>query len=366
MVTSKRILWLFAAGGLTLAAWGRKPRLAPLPSDPLEIVNGEIQVADTPASREAAIQLLARARNRYALRNAARGYDLKVSFTVNSGGQTDHDGAWQMEDVFDPQHGLRWTAKSATGYMTTGLSLNGMYYAEGTPGPIPLRLQEARAALFDPIPASGNMDRSAIRTSMASFNGAQVNCILLADPKNASSATYGRSWDETELCVDPQSGALQVQSQIPGRYYAYDYSNSAQLGDYGLPRKVTVAETGRAVTEISVDSLTELPSADASLFVPTPQMQARGASTAMASAQKISRFIGKMPAPAGAIAQPVCVFGLVTASGKLVEAHSLQPNDPNSPAAIEAAKRLKFARPATHGARPQQHFVFIIEKFVSK
>jgi hypothetical protein len=60
------------------------------------------------------------------------------------------------------------------------------------------------------------------------------------------------------------------------------------------------------------------------------------------------------------------VFGLVTSSGKLVEAHSLQPSDPNSQAAVEAAKRMKFSTPAPRGERPQQHFVFIIEKFVSR
>jgi hypothetical protein len=59
------------------------------------------------------------------------------------------------------------------------------------------------------------------------------------------------------------------------------------------------------------------------------------------------------------------VFGLVTASGQLVEAHSLQPSDPNSQAAVEAAKQINFAGPAQLGTRPQQHFVFIIEKFVS-
>jgi hypothetical protein len=128
---------------------------------------------------------------------------------------------------------------------------------------------------------------------------------------------------------------------------------------------VTVTEGGKIVSEISVESLTELPAADASLFVPTAEMKARGAAVAMAGAQKISRFSQRGPFKSGATAQPVCVFGLVSASGKLVEAHSLQPSDPNSQAAVESAKRIKFARPAQPGARPQQHFVFIVEKFVS-
>jgi hypothetical protein len=149
----KGVLWLIAASGLSLATFGENlPRVAPIPADPLELVRGHIE---TPASREPALQLLGRARDSYSLRAASRGYDLKVSFVVSSGGQTQYDGAWEMEDIFDPQQGLRWTATTASGYTTTEISSNGMFYREGTSSVVRLRLQEARAALFDPIPASG-------------------------------------------------------------------------------------------------------------------------------------------------------------------------------------------------------------------
>ena len=85
----------------------------------------------------------------------------------------------------------------------------------------------------------------------------------------------------------------------------------------------------------------------------------------MGAAQKITRLVGRNPNSADATAYPVVVFGMVAPSGKLVEAHSLQPSDPNSQAAIEAARRIKFSTPAPRGQRPQQHFVFIIEKFVA-
>jgi hypothetical protein len=58
------------------------------------------------------------------------------------------------------------------------------------------------------------------------------------------------------------------------------------------------------------------------------------------------------------------VFGLVTSSGKLVEAHSLQPSDPNSAVAVEDAKQINFSSPPFN-PHPAQHFVFVIEKFVS-
>ena len=162
-MVSKRVLWLIVASGLSLASFGKNlPRIAPVPADPLELVTGSIRTADTPARREPALQLLGRAMDSYSLRSAGRGYDLKVSFTVSSGGQTAFDGAWEMEDIFDPQQGLRWTASTASGYTTTQISSHGMFYRQGTSNIVPLRLQEARAALFDPIPSAGWVDPASI------------------------------------------------------------------------------------------------------------------------------------------------------------------------------------------------------------
>ena len=88
-------------------------------------------------------------------------------FTVNSGGQTEYDGAWEMEDMFDPQQGLRWTAKAAAGYTITQISSQEDVLREKEHGrTIPLRLQEARAALFDPMPDFGETSiRSGHRTA---------------------------------------------------------------------------------------------------------------------------------------------------------------------------------------------------------
>lgn len=362
-MVSKRVLWLIVASGLLPATFGKNvPRIAPIPADPHELVSGHIE---TPASREPALQLLAHARDSYAFRSAGRGYDLKVSFVVSSGGQTQYDGAWEMEDIFDPQQGLRWTAKTASGFITTQISSHGMFYREGTSSIVPLRLQEARAALFDPIPSTGWVDRDQIRTSTSAFNGHSVTCVLLSGLGNAPTATPGRRWEETEECIDPQSGLLMVHSQVPGRYFAYDYSDGLQLAGHAFPRKVTVTEAGKVVSEISVDSLTEQSAADPSLFVPTDEMVASGPAIAMEEAQKIWFFSGPSQFTSRATAHPVCVFGLVTPSGQIVEAHSLQPTDPNSQAAVEAVQRMNLSYPAPPGARPEQHFVFVIEKFIS-
>jgi hypothetical protein len=225
---------------------------------------------------------------------------------------------------------------------------------------MPLRLQEARAALLDPIPSARNVERQVVRTSTATFNGVALTCVLFSGSKDA--AIPGRRWEETEECIDPQSGLLMVHSQIPGRYYAYEYGEAPQAGAYLLPKKVTVTEAGKTVSVISVVSLEELSNVDAGLFQPSEAMLAKGQSVEMAGAKKIASVVGKSGSDT---AQPVCIFGLVTAAGELVEAHSLQPADPNSAAALEAAKRMSFSHAAAAGGRPQQHFVFLIEKFVA-
>jgi hypothetical protein len=365
------MLWLIVGGALPLTTFGQSvpqnaPRIAPVPRDPLELVTGQIQVAGTPASREAALQLLAHARKSYALRSASQAYDLKVGFTVDSLGQTNYDGAWEMEDQYAPGQGHRWTAKSATGYTITQIFANKVLYGEGTANAIPLRLQEVRGMLFDPLPSASYASHESIRTSAATYHGAAVTCVLLSPSQHAANPALGRGWEETEDCIDPQSGLLQVHSEVPGLYAGYEYSNAQQLNGHVLPQSVTITEAGSMVSKISVESLQAIGAADPSLFVPSDAMKTGGPATAMTSATKISRIHGQSPFTSAMTARPVCVFGMVTPTGQLVEAHSLQPSDPNSQAAVEDAKQIDFSPLIASGAPPRQHFVFVIEKFVSQ
>ena len=360
---NEAVLALIVAGGVACTIYAQStPVAGAIPSDSFEIVTGQVSAVDA-AGRAEALRLLDRARSSYALHSTGRAYDLKVTFTVKSGGQTAHDGTWEMEDIFDPKQGLRWTAKAPDAYAITRISRNGMLYGEDTGSYVPLRLHEARAALFDPIPSKETANRASIRTSTAIYQGMALTCILLSGRDSGAPAANGRRWDETEECIDPQSGLLQTHSQVPGRYFVYDYTNGPQLAGRVLAGKVTVAEGGRAVTTIAAESLQELPSVDASLFAPTGEMKSRGRPIGLGGAQKIPQNFGQSPTGPSARAEMVCVFGVVTPSGQLMEAHSLQPSNPNSVAAIEAAKQMSFTRAAPAGAQPQQYFVFVFEKF---
>jgi hypothetical protein len=356
-------LWLVVAG-IPLAALAQNaPRIAPVPRDTLELAAGGIQVADTPAKRDAALQVLTRARNSYALRKLRQPWDLKVHFSVQSQGRTNYDGDWEMEDVFSPEQGLHWTAKSGAGFSIAGIFGTSATYEEATTGVIPLRLQEARAMLYNPIPSIAYANNGSIRTLETSFQGSRVTCVLLSRSHGTSVPPDQRAWEESEECVDSQSGLLRLHSEVPGRYAAYDYTNSPQLGSHILPRAITISEGGRVVSAISVESLRSVPSVDPALFTPTAPMIAAGPAVAMGAATRLSRIPSPVSMTAGTSVRPICVFGLVTPSGRLVEAHSLQPSDPNSEAAVKDAEAIDFSPSMRAGTPPQQHFVFVIEKF---
>jgi hypothetical protein len=355
----KGLLCLIIGAGVS---FGQKtPRIAPVPSDPLELVAGHTPAAETAANRDAALQLLARARDNYSLRTDGQGYDLKIGFQVDSQGQTDYDGEWDLEDVFVPGQGLRWTAHAAAGYSITGIASRGELYNEGTARAVPLRLEEVRGIVLHPLPSDAYASRESIRTSPAALNGTLVTCVLLSTAKKLAAPALGRAWEESEECIDPQSGLLLMHSEAPGRYVVYDYSNAPQLGSHMLPRTVTVTEGGRVVSKIAVESLEEINGTDPALFVASDEMKRRGRSVEMAPMTKISRVHGQ-----GLTVRPVCVFGLVNAAGQMVEAHSLQPSDPNSQAAVEDAKQIDFSPKTPSESAPRQHFVFVIEKFISR
>jgi hypothetical protein len=340
------------------------PLVKPVPAGLLELASGPVQTIDAPADRKAVLADIGRGRQSFALRAAGRAYDIKIRFQVNSNGATNYDGAWTMEEIFSPDYGLRWTAKAESGYSITRISSGKAVYQEGSDAMIPLRLQEVRGILFDPLQSPAYANRGTIRKIASRFRGAPVSCVLLSSSMGRSRPANGRDWDETEECFDPQTGLLQVHSEVPGRYVVYDYSNAPRLADRILPRKVTVSEGAQVISQISVDSAELSASPDPGLFTPTEAMKANGPAPGLTTATKIVRVAGIGPIGSSVMLNPVCVFGVLNPAGRLVEAHSLAPLDPNSQAAVSDAQQIDFS-PTIAGAAPQQHFVFVVEEFPS-
>lgn len=363
-VTAARILCLIAAGTVSAGCFGENgPTILPVPADPLELVTGPVQA---PPDREGVLKFLENARDNFTLRSADEAYDLKVNFTADSLGQTNYDGAWEMEDVNVPKEGLRWTAKSSAGYTITRISSLGEVYAEGTANSIPLRLHEARGLLDNPLPSAAYASRGSIRTAQVELNGTTVTCLLLSQAKNPMNPPVGRGWDEAEECIDPQTGRLMLHSEAPGRYVVYDYSSPFQIGAHVLPRSITVNEAGRVASKIVVQSVSPVANVDPGSFYPTEAMRQAGPVISIKGAERIVRVHQQGHSSAGLSLHAVCIMGVITPTGQLAEAHSLQPNDPNSDTALKDAQAIDFTATIPRGGKPQQHFAFIIEKFLTK
>jgi len=330
----------------------------PVPENRLELASSGVHVVDVPEERDALIRLLDKARSYYTLREARQAYHLKTSFTVTSGGRTEFDGDWQLDEMFSPSHGFRLTARTA-GYVFEQLRTSNLTYQDTPGGTFPLRLHEAHGHLLGPLESTRNMRRDLIRTVDASLNGAPVTCLLLSDARRSSEAgAPGRLWQEREECLDPQTGHLLLHSPAPGLYVLYDFSQPVKFESKELPGKMTVVENETTVIEERVESLEALAKVDPNDFTPTAQMRSKRPGTAMSGLEK---FTLGPTRPSSATIQTVVIFGLLTPDGKVAEAHALQSSDP---ALIEAALRrvsqIRFQSAVAPGADREQHELFAV------
>ena len=97
MRATNRILGLFAF--LLVCVPAIFGQTNPPPSDPHEMVTSQPQTLTKPADRNAALDLLDRARQNYDLRGIGAPYSLKVSFETNGSAQNEGEGT--MEELSD-------------------------------------------------------------------------------------------------------------------------------------------------------------------------------------------------------------------------------------------------------------------------
>ncbi len=232
------------------AAFPQTAPLAPVPSDPLELAGGPVQIADTSGKRAAILTLLERARQNNNLHApGAAAYDLKVSFQATGSA---YSGAGEIEELWLSGRKWRWSARLGD-YSQTRVFYQGAAYDSNPHVYMPLRMHMARHAIFWPVTSRpGN----AIRFSQATWKGAPVTCALISRAPPPTSA--GRQWREEEFCVDPTTGLLQTYSEAPGIYAAYDYTNALQFHGSTLARRIAIVENGAAVLQLQIESLEDL------------------------------------------------------------------------------------------------------------
>jgi hypothetical protein len=155
-------------------------------------------------------------------------YELKASFQTN--GATQNEGNGTMEELSNGRE-WRWTAQMQ-GVSAVRMGGNGHAYGANPNEPVPLRIQEIRAALHWPI--FRNPGATVIRSANAELNGKPVTCLLLsaAVPENPAP----RAWVEEEYCIDSATGLLQMWSAAPGIYAEYDYEGATEFKGHTLPR----------------------------------------------------------------------------------------------------------------------------------
>src|SRR5277367_4507397 len=172
------------------AARAQAMPLAAVPDSPLELVTGSARALITPEDRDAAMDLLARARLNISLHAAGvPPYEMKVSFTASGGAKFEGDGT--MEEIYAGPV-LRWTARLASSSQMH-IVAGGQTFATNPKEPVPLRIQQVRGAIFQPIgPAPGT---GMIRAQTVQRDGQQLLAILFS--LSVPTKPMPRQWVET-------------------------------------------------------------------------------------------------------------------------------------------------------------------------
>ena len=311
---------------------------APPPSDPHEMVTRQPRILSKPAERSAAIDLLERARQNYYLRDIDTPCTLKASFTTNGTSQFEGEGTMDEYEA-SGQSQWRWVAQLQDSLIIR-IGTDGHVYGTNASEPVPLRVQMLRSALHWPIVrrAGGSM----IREAEVEHDGVPVTCLLLSGsvPQNPAP----RSWVESEYCIDPATGRLEMWSDAPGIYVLYDYNGSQEFHGHTLPRQISIFEEGRLALHAQVESLEDARELDPSLFKPTPEMTEAGGSFTLSGPERFPMRVDPSDGPTSTYFQSVIVHATLDAQdGSVLDAETLQNTDPNlSRAAMELVKSTTF------------------------
>jgi hypothetical protein len=319
---------------------GQVMSLAAVPDTPLELVTGSARALITPEERDAAMDLLMRARQNVTLHAAVvPPFQMKVSFTSTGGSQFEGDGT--MEEIYAGPV-MRWTARLASSSQLHIVS-GGQVFATNPNEPVPMRVQMVRGAIFQPIgPTPGT---GMIRSQNVQRDGQELTCLLLSG--SVPTAPMPRQWVETEFCIDPATALLHSWSAAPGIYVNYDYSDAIQFHGRTLARQITVVEGNKPLLQIRIDSLKDADNLDPHIFEPAREMTSAGPAFVLGYPQRFPIRAGLLENSTPQMIQPVIVHAtLSNVDGRVLEAEALQDTNPQlAQDAVELVEHSRF--PAT-------------------
>ncbi len=317
MLTIRKLSFLFLLLILTTAGFSQsKLAVAPVPSDPFELVTGATHVPSTPQERTEILELLEHARQNGDLQAAGSApFSIKVSF--NAAGNVHLTGTGNMEETWFGSYSFRWSA-SLGNFSMTRIAARGRLFDDRPLEFIPMRVHMLRGAIFWPI----NFDQAhaLIRTAAANWKGKDLTCILTSGGMSDPTATPGRRWVEREFCVETRTGLLQILSDAPGIYTLYDYDDALKFHGRMLPRQVSIVEGSKTVLTARLESITDA-TGFADSFVPSEDMRNTRPGPLLGGAIRFPHVV--RVAPGAAIVQPVMVHAIVDHNGKVKEAEVL-------------------------------------------
>jgi len=338
---------------------------ASVPADPLELVMNAAQPVQDAQQRQAAIALLEKARGLSNVR--AQPYDLKTSFFASGGLAS--DGNWMLEDISFGQ-GYRWTAKGPN-YSAINVypeSTQSVLYGNQPGGILPLRLLQVRAAIFFTYPTVG--PQASVRTATGFLNGVEQRCVLIVIGAGDRTFTGARNWEESEYCVDANSGLLTTYSPAPGLFVHYDYSSALRFHNKAIPTGFTISQAGQMVADAKTISVSD-PTGTREAVYNTAGLTELGVGRAM---NPTSRLRARMPAPgrsfptsdANAVIQVVALHGNVAGDGHLSEVEVLASSDAalNQVALDRAGAMAQERLHGQPGATPQSRELILTFEFV--
>jgi hypothetical protein len=334
-----------ALASLPLLAQQAEPKRissAPVPTDPHELVTGGAHTAASPDARAAALALLVRAQQNSKLHNASTPpHRLDVAF--NAGGNVKQTGSGELAEIWLSGRQWRWTA-SLGGASIVRLASGASILQGQAASEVPMRVHMLRNAIFwAALPAPSN---DQIRTAEDEWNGKPVTCLLFSRVSGAAAQIQTRLWQESEYCIDPASGLLQVHSIAPGTYTVYGYSGSAFHG-LVLPDRITIYVAGEVAVDASLRIADPTP-ADESLLAPAPEMRENGEVVELAMPVRFPLVAGEVASGVAtasntALIQPVIVHAQINADGTASEEEISAASDPAlEQRALDLVKGMKF------------------------
>jgi hypothetical protein len=238
---------------------------APIPADPHELVTGIGKSQATGMDRAQAVSLLNRSKNLMRLHAPTTPpHLLTMPFSATSNGKTEIGEFTEFQDTT----GQRWTAKLGTFSMARD-RIRGEAFDETPVSLLPMRIHMLRNTIF--WAAGSVLPNAQFRSAPAEWNNRPVTCLLMSERPGAA-ATLSRRWDESEYCIDDQSGLIQILSFAPGNYTVYSYGKDQSFHGNPIPDRI-VTYIGGTVA-IDANFRLDEPSGPGPAPTPTAEMLA--------------------------------------------------------------------------------------------